>query len=91
HLNILYGIRGILPITEQNKFVKKCLKDFNCSKASNRYIYNLSGGERKRIALAMANLSLIKKPDIFLFDEAIAALDISSQEMVKNHMSDIVS
>ncbi len=40
---------------------------------------NLSGGERQRVILARA---LLKKSDIYIFDEALSALDIKAERMI---------
>ncbi|MES1902650.1 MAG: hypothetical protein MHPSP_001646 [Paramarteilia canceri] len=91
HFKVIYGIRGIFSNKNQNIMINKCLEDFDCAAISDKYPNNLSGGERKRFALAMAHPSLVKAPFIFMFDEAIAALDISTQEMVRKYMQRIVN
>ena len=40
---------------------------------------NLSGGERQRILLARA---LLKKSDIYIFDESFNALDIKNERVI---------
>lgn len=46
----------------------------------------LSGGERQRVALAR---SLAVGPDILLFDEALAALDPRTKEMIEETIADL--
>lgn len=40
---------------------------------------NLSGGEKKRILLARA---LVKKSDIYIFDESLSAIDIKNERLI---------
>jgi NitT/TauT family transport system ATP-binding protein len=46
-----------------------------------RYPHHLSGGMRKRIALAQ---TLILDPDIILMDEPFSALDIQTRQLMEN-------
>ena len=48
-----------------------------------RYPHHLSGGMRKRVAMAQ---TLIKDPDIILMDESFSALDIQTRQLMENEL-----
>ncbi|UWE15352.1 ABC transporter ATP-binding protein [Herbaspirillum huttiense] len=51
-----------------------------------RYPHQLSGGMRKRVALAQ---TLILDPDIILMDEPFSALDIQTRQLMENEVLDL--
>jgi len=51
-----------------------------------RYPHQLSGGMRKRVALAQ---TLIMDPDIILMDEPFSALDIQTRQLMENEVLDL--
>ena len=60
--------------------VDDLLAEFNLDHLKNVKAKNLSGGERKRLCIAM---SLVNEPKLLLMDEPFAALDLLTIEMIK--------
>ena len=65
-----------LPQDEVRRMVNDALDQFEISHLAQRAPHRLSGGEKKKVALASA---LIMKPDVILLDEPTAGLDPRSQ------------
>jgi cobalt/nickel transport system ATP-binding protein len=68
---------------EVRRMVNEALDQFEISHLSKRAPHRLSGGEKKKVALASV---LIMKPDVILLDEPTAGLDPRSQ----THLVDLL-
>ncbi len=73
------------PREKINEEVRKIVKEFGLDKLKDRRPHTLSGGEKRREALASV---LIMEPDIIVLDEPFIGLDYSG---VRDILSDIVS
>ncbi|WP_158055510.1 ABC transporter ATP-binding protein [Halorussus halophilus] len=64
------------------------LSEFGVSDLAERYPPTLSGGESQRVALARA---LAVRPDAFLLDEPLSALDVPTRATLRELLADVLA
>lgn len=69
------------PIREKRKYYNTLMESLNIHELRRRYTFELSGGEKKKVAIAR---SLINNPEILVADEPTANLDEASAKEVFN-------
>ncbi|WP_137284451.1 ABC transporter ATP-binding protein [Halorussus salinisoli] len=64
------------------------LAEFGVADLADRYPPTLSGGESQRVALARA---LAVRPDAFLLDEPLSALDVPTRQTLREVLADVLA
>ena len=87
--NVMVGLqyRGV-PDAEAREQAEAWLSRVGLSGFGDRYPHQLSGGMRKRVALAQ---TLVLDPDIILMDEPFSALDIQTRQLMENEVLELWS
>ena len=87
--NVAAGLefRGV-PREEARRRAEEWLARVGLSGFGDRYPHQLSGGMRKRTALAQM---LILDPEIMLMDEPFSALDIQTRQLMENELLELWS
>ncbi|NPC54408.1 ABC transporter ATP-binding protein [Caenimonas soli] len=85
--NVMVGLqyRGV-PDADARKQAQAWLERVGLGEFGDRYPHQLSGGMRKRTALAQV---LALDPDIILMDEPFSALDIQTRQLMENEVLDL--
>jgi NitT/TauT family transport system ATP-binding protein len=87
--NVTAGLefRGT-PRPEADARAQEWLRRVGLSGFGDRYPHQLSGGMRKRVALAQ---TLILNPQILLMDEPFSALDVQTRQLMENELLELWS
>ncbi|ACC70145.1 ABC transporter ATP-binding protein [Paraburkholderia phymatum] len=85
--NVMAGLSfHDVPRAEARARAEEWLKRVGLGGFGDRYPHQLSGGMRKRVAMAQ---TLILDPDIILMDEPFSALDIQTRQLMENELLDL--
>lgn len=77
--------RGV-PENEAREAGFEWLERVGLERFADRYPHELSGGMRKRVAMAQ---TMIADPDILLMDESFSALDIQTRQLMENELLEL--
>jgi tungstate transport system ATP-binding protein len=85
--NVEYGLRmrGV-PARERRRIAESCLIRVGMHAFAHRPAHLLSGGETQRVAIARA---LACSPEVLLFDEPTASVDVENQAVIEKVIQDI--
>jgi NitT/TauT family transport system ATP-binding protein len=85
--NVTAGLefRGV-PLAEAREQAGQWLRRVGLGGFGDRYPHQLSGGMRKRTALAQ---TLVLDPDIILMDEPFSALDVQTRQLMENELLEL--
>ncbi|MDS0524845.1 energy-coupling factor ABC transporter ATP-binding protein [Clostridium sp. SHJSY1] len=79
---IAFGLMQMeLPEDEIEDRIKDCLKLLNIEKLKEEHPYNLSGGEKKRVAIASV---LAMNPEVIILDEPMNGIDPKGKKFLRN-------
>lgn len=84
HLSLVYKLNNE-KINDQE--IDKILEFMNIDNLKNAYTRNLSGGQKQKVAIAMA---ILQRPKVILCDEISSALDTSAEKEIYDLLQKIV-
>jgi len=71
---------------EAGERAEKIIKDLNIENLSNKIVHYLSGGEKKKVALAGA---MVLDPELLILDEALAEIDPPTTEIILRKLNEM--
>ncbi|KAI9141964.1 hypothetical protein BKA69DRAFT_1174746 [Paraphysoderma sedebokerense] len=78
HLRLFCHVKQLPPTTHDQQ-IRNLLEDFNLTLMKDRIVGELSGGNRRKLTLA---LSCLSSPDIIFLDEPTTGIDIRARKMI---------
>jgi NitT/TauT family transport system ATP-binding protein len=85
--NVEFGLKMTgVPKAARREAVAQALEMVHLSHAADKYVHQLSGGMKQRIAIARA---LVMDPAVLLMDEPFAALDAQTRTLLHEQMQEL--
>ncbi len=85
--NLAFGLKlSKMPKEKINEHVEEAAKILELEELLDRLPRQLSGGQAQRVAVGRA---IVKKPDVFLFDEPLSNLDAKLRASMRIRISDL--
>ena len=71
---------------DKTQLVRTLLKELEIENVSDKYLHEISGGQRQRTAIARA---LVQKPAVLLMDEPTGSLDMITKEKFQDSLHEL--